>query len=250
MTRAKDPAAARRMVDRGETRARNVILIMTGVGILCLSFWITVLVIDTGAENRPSDVSLADVPLTNQDGSPRNARANKVSDLPPAPIVPTFSVGWDGIEGLNALNMGPGPTGGGNLALSLVATKDSGRHRLGIAFAGMPANRMVHATIWLKAPPGTRTQIEARDGVEPGHGPRNVGSATFELSPPKILSSDGNMQAGIQPGPSNWVNIPVDMTSSNGVFVIYVGFLGPGNAPTFSGSGEQMIFGGIELTVS
>jgi hypothetical protein len=246
----KHPTAALRAVNRGETLARNVILVMTGLGILCLSFWITVIVIDTGAEKRPSDVSLADVPATNEDGSPRSTRANKVSDLPAPPIVPTVSVGWDGIEGLNALNMGPGPTGGGNLALSLVATKDSGRHRLGIAFVGMPANRMVHATIWLKAPPGTRAIIEARDGVEAGRGARNVGGATFEISPPKILSSDGNVQAGIQAGPTNWVNIPVDMKSNDGVFVIYVGFLGPGNAPTFSGSGQQMIFGGIELTVS
>jgi hypothetical protein len=246
---AKDPTAARRTVDRGETRARNVILIMTGLGILCLSFWITVIVIDTGAEKRASDVSLAEVPLTNEDGSPRNARATKVSDLPPPPVVATYTFGWDGIDGLNALNMGPGPTGGGNLALSLVATKDGGRHRLGIAFAGMPANRTVRATLWLKAPPGTRAQIEARDGVDPGRGPRNVGSATFELSPPRILSSGGNVQAAIQAAASNWVNIPIDMKSNDGVFVIYVGFLGPGNSPVFSGGGEHMIFGGIELTV-
>ena len=244
MIGVKDPTAARRTVARGETLARNVILVMTGLGILCLSFWITVIVIDTGADKRPTDVNLADVPLTNEDGSLRNTRQTKVSDLPPAPIVPTVSVAWDGIEGLNAMNMGPGPTGGGNQALSLVATKDGGRHRLGIAFAGIPPNRMIHANIWLKAPPGTRTQIDARDGVEPGYGPRNVGGATFELAPPKVLSSNGNIQAGIRAGPSNWVNIPVDMTSSNGVVVIYVGFLGGG------GSGEQMIFGGIELTVS
>jgi len=232
----------------GDSLGRNVVLFLTGLGVLCLSFWITLTVIDTGAEIRPSDVRLADVPLTNNDGSPRSAQATKMPDLPPPPTGFPFSVAWDGIEGLNALNMGPGPTGGGNVALSLVATRDSGRHRLGLAFVGVPVNRPIRATAWIKAPRGTRIDVSVRDGEELGHAARNSGSAALDLSPPKVLASSGNVRASIEAGPSNWVKVPIEMPSSDGVFVIYLGLLGPDNAASFSGTGEQMIFGGIEMT--
>jgi hypothetical protein len=39
------------------------------------------------------------------------------------------------------------------------------------------------------------------------------------------------------------------MSSSNGVCVLYFGLLGPGDSANFRGTGQQMIFGGIELTV-
>jgi hypothetical protein len=232
-----------------DSAGRNVILALTGLGILCLSFWITLIVLDTGAEKRPADVLLADVPLTNGDGSPRNTQASKVADLPTAPTGFKFSVAWDGIDGLNAMTMGPGPTGGGNLALSLVATRDNGRHRLGIVFVGLPAKRPIRATAWIKAPPGTRIGVNVRDGQEIGHTARNSGEATLDLSPPKVLASSGNVHAAAVEGPSKWTKVPIEMPSSDGVFVIYFGLLGPGNASTFSGTGEQMIFGGIEVTV-
>jgi hypothetical protein len=232
----------------GDTLARKMILSMAGAGVLCLSFWITLILIDSGAQYRPGDVNLANVPLTNEDGSRRDTLSSKLSDLPHPPIVPTLSIGWDGIEGLNALIMGPGPTGGGNLALSLIATRDNGRHRLGITFAGLPAKQTVHAIIWLKALSGTRVIVEVRDGIEPGRGPSNIGMAMLDLSGLKVLALNGNIHTEIGIGPSNWVKIPVDMPSSDGVFVIYLGLLGSGNAAVFRGGGEQMIFGGIEIT--
>jgi hypothetical protein len=231
-----------------ETPGYKAVLFLTGLGILCLSFWITLTIIDTAAEYRPRDVRLADVPLTIRDGSPRNTHPSKVSDLPPAPTGFSFGVAWDGIDGMNALSMGPGPIGG-NQALSLIATRDSGRHRVGIAFVGVPANRPLRATAWVKAPPGMRINIDVRDGTPLGQVPHNSGSLFLDLSPAKVLASSGNVHASIEAGPSNWTKIPVQMTSSDGVFVIYVGLLGPGDTPTFSGAGEQMIFGGIEITV-
>jgi hypothetical protein len=237
------------MTGMGDSQGRNAVLFLTGLGVLCLSFWITLTIIDSGAENRPSDVQLADVPLTNNDGSPRSARASTMPDLPPAPAGFRFSVAWDGIEGLNALIMGVGPTGGGNRALSLVATRDSGRHRLGIAVVGVPVNRPIRATTWIKAPRGTRIGVDVRDGEELGHAARNTGSAALDLSPRKVLAASGNVRASVEAGPGDWVKIPIEMSSSDGVFVIYLGLLGPGNAPNFSGAGEQMIFGGLEITV-
>jgi hypothetical protein len=232
-----------------DTLPRNAILFIAGLGVVCLSFWITLIIIDGRAEYRAGDVRLADAPLTNEDGSPRSTRASKISDLFHPPILPSFAAGWDGLEGLNAVVMGPGPTGGGNLAVSLVATRDAGRHRLGLFIARIPPNRPLHATAWIKAPQGTHIAIDARDGQDPGHPAPHVGTAVLELSPPKVLASSGNMHTAIGAGPSDWVKIPVEVPSSNGVLVIYFGLLGPGNAPEFGGSGESMIFGGIELTV-
>jgi hypothetical protein len=233
----------------GESLARNVILGMAGVGIVCLSFWITLTLIDSRAQYYASDVRLADVPLTNLDGSLRSARATKLSDLPAPPAVAPFSAGWDGIEGLNALILGAGPTGGGNQALSLVATRDNGRHRLGISFAGFPTNRPVHAIAWIKAPPGTRVSVDARDAETPGHPSQNGGWAATEVSPPKLLGSRGNLHATIGPGPSNWAKMQIDLPSSNGVFVIYLNLLAPPNSARGGGADLQIIFGGIELTV-
>lgn len=235
-----DRATPARPIPRmNDAFARHIILFMAGVGVLCLSFWITLTIIDTRGQFHASDVRLADVPLTNQDGSPRSGRLSKISDLPNPPAVQSFHLGWDGLQGINALIVGPGPTGGGNLAVSLVATRDPGPHRLGLAIVGLPANRPVHAIAWIKAPPATRIDVDVRDGKESGHGPRNTGTATLELSPPKLLASNGNVHTEIKVGPNDWAKIPIDMPSSNGVCVIYFGLLAPG---------EQMIFGGLELT--
>jgi hypothetical protein len=241
----KRAVPVRPMAGSSDSMARHVILAMAGIGVLCLSFWITLIIIDSRGENGAGDVRLADVPLTNLDGSPRRARPSTVADLPAPPTASKFGAGWDGIQGLNALIMGPGPIGGGHLALSLVATPGNGPHRVGIALGGLPANRMVHAVAWIKAPAGTRVSIDVRDGEEPGHGPRNSGSAAIEVSPPNLLASSGNLHAVPTPGPNNWVKVQVDLPSSNGVFVVYFGLLG---SPNVRNVDAQMILGGLELT--
>lgn len=228
-----------------DSLGRHAILVLTGLAILGLSFGITLAVIDR-AENRRSDVRLADVPSTDRDGSPRSARDSSVADLPPAPAGSGFSIAWDGIEGLNALAMGP--PGGGYRALSLVATRDNGRHRLGLAFLGVPADRPIRATAWIKAPKGTRIDVDVRGGAELGHETHDSGSVVFDLSARKVVTSSGNVRASAEAGPNDWVKVRIEMPSSDGVFVTYLGLLGPGDAAVFGGAGEQMIFGGVEVT--
>ncbi len=227
---------------------RSAGLFLAGLAVLCLSFWIALTLIDSADESAGHDVSLADVPLTNDDGSSRNARPSTVPDLPAPPSGLPFRAVWDGVDGVNALIMGPGPTGGGNLALSLVATRDSGRHRIGVAFVGVPVNRPIRVVAWIKAPQGTRINVDVRDGNQGGRGSRNIGSIVFDLSSMKVLASSGNARASIETGPRNWVKVPIEMSSGDGVFVIYVGLLGPGDNPIFAGSREQMIFGGLEIS--
>ena len=232
----------------GGSLGRSASIFLAGLAVLCLSFWITLTLIDNADERVGHDVSLADVPLTNDDGSPRIARASTVPDLPAPPSGLPFRAVWDGIDGLNALIMGPGPTGGGNLALSLVATRDNGRHRIGLAVVGVPPNRPIRVTAWVKAPQGTHVSIDLRDGEQRGRGPRNSGAAILDLSSAKILAASGNARASIEAGPGHWVKVPVEMVSSDGLFVIYLSLLGPGDSASFGGSREQMIFGGIEIT--
>jgi hypothetical protein len=235
------------MTGMGGSLGRSAGLFLVGLAVLCLSFWLTLTLIDNADDHVGRDVSLADVPLTNDDGSPRNTRASTVRDLPAPPSGP-FGAVWDGIDGVNALIMGPGPTGGGSLALSLVATRDSGRHRIGLAFVGIPSNRPIRVTAWIKAPQGTRVGVDVRDGEQRGRAPRNSGSAVVDLSAPKVLAASGNARVAIEAAAGNWVKIPVDMSSSDGVLVLYLGLLGPGDSAAFGGGREQIILGGVEIT--
>jgi hypothetical protein len=226
----------------GGSVGRIIGFVAAGAGVVLLSFWVTLTLID---EMQPGDVNLVDVPLTNDDGSPRVSKASDIRDLPPAPSGSSFRMAWDGIEGLNAVVMGPGPTGSGNAALSLVATRNAGRHRLGVQFVGLPANRPLRLTAWIKAPQGTRLGVDVRDGKGE---PQNQGNAAIDLARGAVLASTGPVRLSIETAPLDWVKVPIETRSADGVIVIYLGLLGPGNATTFTGNGEQMILGDLELT--
>ncbi len=224
---------------------RQAGLFLAGLTVLILSFWGTLTLIDSMAGG---DVSLADVPQTNEDGTPRITRRSTLDDLPPAPSGYPFSVAWDGIDGLNVVVMGTGPTSVGSPAVSLVATQDTGRHRLGLQLVGVPANRAVRVTTWIKAPQGTRVNIDIRDGKAKGGEPQNSGSAAIDPWPGTVVASAGNVRASTEAGPGDWVKVAMQMRSADGVVVIYVSLMGPGDATAFSGSGQQVIFGGIDVT--
>jgi hypothetical protein len=223
---------------------RGAALLLSSLAVLGLSFWASLTLIDTSRES--GDVRLADVPLLNEDGTPRSTRSSIVLDLPPPASGSSFSVAWDGIDGLNALVLGPAPAGGKQLALSLVATRDTGRHRLGLQLVRLPTNRPIRMVAWIKVAAGTHIGVDARDGKPQGS--QNFGSAMFETSPPAVIVATGNARAAIESGPEGWVKIPVEMQTADGVIVIYFGLLGPGNSPAFSGIGEHLIYGGIEVT--
>jgi hypothetical protein len=211
-----------------------------------MSFGITLALIDSG-DRGSADISLADVPLTNDDGSPRGARASVVGDLP----APPSGVGWDGIDGLNARIVGPSPIADGGMAFSLVATRGAGRHRLGVQLVGVPANRPIRAVAWVKVAPGTRVGVNIRDGRPRGGGESaNSGAAVFDPPAHKVVSNAGNVQASIEPGPGDWQKLVIAMRSADGVVVMYVGLLGAGDAAEFAGQGQHMMFGGTEIAAN
>lgn len=228
--------------------ARRTGLIVAGLAVLGLSFGITLTILDSMDQGDP-DISPADVPLNDDDGTPRNSRVSTVRDLPPPPSGFPFGVGWDGVDGLNVRVIGPAPIRGGSLLLSLVATRGAGLHRMGLQLVGIPANRMIEVTLWVKAPQGTRINIDARDGKSAG-GLQNTGTAAFDLSRRALLASTGTIRAALEPGPADWMKVLVRMKSADGAVVIYLGLLGPEGNAVFSGEGQHFIFGGIEFSAS
>jgi hypothetical protein len=227
----------------GGSVGRIVGFIFAGAGVLLLSFWVTLTLIDS---TIPADVALAAVPLTNEDGTPRATRRSTMRDLPPAPTGYPFGVGWDGIDGLNVQLMGPGPVNADNAALSLLATQDAGRHRLGLQFVGVPPNRPVRLTVWVKAPQGTHINVDVRDGKSGDAQTR--GSVVLDASNGTVLGSNGTVQAATQAGHADWVKVQLQMQSGDGLVVLYLGLLNSSGADSFGGNGEQVIFGGIEFT--
>src|SRR5467141_3899053 len=92
---------------------RNAGLVAAGAGVLGLSFWITLIIIDSTdlmrrGSSRSVDPQITDVPLTNEDGTPRRSRFSVISDLPPIPASPPAGAAvWDGLDGLNAKIIAP-----------------------------------------------------------------------------------------------------------------------------------------------
>jgi hypothetical protein len=205
------------------------------------------LAIIDGADQSVGEINLAEVPWTDDDGTPRTAHASSLRDLPP-PSSASFGAGWDGIDGLNARVVGPPPMSGGSLALSLVATKASGRHRLGLMLSGVPANIPVRAIAWVKVPEGARVSVDYRDGKLQGGEPANNGAALFDPAALKIISSSGSLKPSLARGPGDWQKLALDaIRSADGLLVIYVSLIGVSGNEVFSGEGQHMIFGGLEL---
>jgi hypothetical protein len=106
-------------------------------------------------------------------------------------------------------------------------------------------------TIWFSAPAGTRIAIDVRDGLGTDGAPHNQGTAAFDLSNRALLASSGRIQgAAAEAEPGDWIKVSAQMSSSDGQMVVYIGLLGPNNSGIFSGTGERMIFGGVELSVA
>src|SRR5262249_43564052 len=140
----------------------------------------------------------------------RAVRPISVRELPQVPPGAPYPVGWDGIEGLDAKIVGAAPIPGGGALLSLVATRNAGRHRLGMGFSGMPPGQPMQATAWVKVPTGTYVSMDIRDTQ--GSGPSR-GTFTFDPRSLKTLSSAGPVKTSLQAGPGEWTKITLQVAS-------------------------------------
>src|SRR5262249_30659179 len=77
----------REMPGMAGSAGRGVKLIIAGGAVLCLSFWTTLALID-GTDQPVREIKLIEVPLTDDDGTPRVAHASSIRDLPLASAQP------------------------------------------------------------------------------------------------------------------------------------------------------------------
>src|SRR5262249_14531580 len=133
---------------------------------------------------------------------------------------------WDLIDGLNAEVIERPVVVAGQPILRLVAV-GAGRHQLGAHFDRLTAERVYRATAWIKAGPGVRVGIEARDAVDSLTGkPSNYGIAWFNPVGRSVLDSTGDIIAsGVEAAEDDWVKVWVDLRTGNGSIYILIGLL-------------------------
>ena len=139
--------------------------------------------------------------------------------------------------------------------LQLVAAGANGRsdirHALGGRFGGLAPGGIYRAVAWVKAEPGVRVMIEARDSIDSHTGnASNYGLARFDLAAPTVLNSAGDILAsGVEAAADGWLKVWVDLRSRDGQMFALLGLLeGRNNRHVFIAAGQRVIFGGFEIS--
>ena len=179
------------------------------------------------------------------------AQTTDIAELPALPESSTAPNGWDLIEGLNAEVLQGSAVVGGQHILRLVAVGADRRHALGAGFGDLAPGGIYRATAWVKAEPGVRVMIEARDSFDPHTGkPSNYGVAQFDLAARSVVNSNGDIFAsGVEAAVDDWVKVWVDLRSTDGQIFALIGLLeGPNNQHVFNAAGQSVIFGGFGIS--
>jgi adhesin HecA-like repeat protein len=177
-------------------------------------------------------------------------KVTNISELPPLPESSSAPNRWDLIEGLHAEEVQGSAVVPGQHILRLVAAGADGRHALGVRFGDLVPGGIYRATAWVKAAPGVRVMIEARDSVDPNTGkPSNYGVAQFDLAARSVINSTGDIIAsGVEAATDDWVKVWVDLRSSDGQMFALIGLLeGRNNRHVFTPADQSVIFGGFEI---
>ena len=174
------------------------------------------------------------------------AEQTALADLQP----PTASgLAWIGIQGLNAEVEAADPIVAGRPILRLVAVPTEGRHYLAGQSTTLDKNRVYRITAWVKAAPGVKVEIEARDGINPRDGqPVNYGTAIFDPAARTVSTASGGLKdRGVEPGPGEWKKIWIDLKTADGQLVLAFGIIS-GDRKFFKGDGRVgLTFGGIDI---
>ena len=158
---------------------------------------------------------------------------------------------WDLIEGLNVREASGREMTPARPILRLVAVGADGRHALGGRFGGLAPGGVYRATTWIKAEPGVRVMIEARDSFEPNtEKPSNYGVAQFNLSTRSVVNSTGDiLDSGVETAGDGWEKLWVDLRSRDGQMFVLIGLLeGSNNRHVFRAAGQEVTFGGFEIS--
>jgi hypothetical protein len=191
------------------------------------------------------------VRTSSQVSSPVRTQVTNISELPALPEFPAGPDRWDLIDGLSAESVEESAVVSGQRILRLVAVGADGRHALGARFHGLAPGGAYRAIAWVKAEPRIRVMIETRDSRDPQTGkPSNYGVARFNPADPSILDSTGDILAsGMEVAADEWVKLWVDLRSKDGQLFVLLGLLeGPNNRHVFKAAGQEMTFGGFEIS--
>ena len=174
-----------------------------------------------------------------------------IGELPPLSDSTFGPDRWDLIDGLSAEAVEQAVVVSGQRILRLVAVGADGRHVLGVRFGDLVPSGIYRATAWIKAEPGVRVMIEARDSVEANTGkPSNYGVAQFDLAARSAVNSTGDIiSSGAEAATDDWVKVWVDFRSSDGQIFALIGLLeGSNNRHVFTPAGQSVMFGGFEIS--
>jgi hypothetical protein len=179
------------------------------------------------------------------------AQATDIGELPPLSESPFGPDRWDLIDGLSAGAVEQPVVVAGQRILRLVAVGADGRHALGVRFGSLVPGGVYHAVTWVKAEPGVRVMIEARDSLEPDTGkPSHYGVARADLTARSIIDSTGDILAsGVEAAGDEWVKVWVNLRSRDGEVFVSIGLLeGRNNQHVFTATGQSVIFGGFQIS--
>lgn len=177
-------------------------------------------------------------------------RETAMADLPDLPR----AVRWDLVMGLNAepVNTPAVVSGQKPLQLTAVPTKDSDaqdRHAVALEFSGLKPGGVYRATVWVKSA-NTNIQVQVRDSqdAQTGKSP-DEGEVQFNLETGSTTAVDGNLLAqGLDTTTDGWNKAWVDLKSADGSVFVLLGLLEEGGTgDTFTGTGEHVLLGGIEV---
>jgi hypothetical protein len=240
---------------------RSIAVSVVYAAVLLLSYKYLVPDDMKAAASRAAQVaSLLNLPLTSITSTAE--QVTNISELPPLPQSSSAPNRWALIEGLNAKVVRDWREGvnktyysvseviSGEPILRLVAVGFDRRHALGAHFGDLVPGEIYRVVAWLKAEPGVRVMIEARDSFEPNtEKPSNYGVARFDLADRSVITSNGDINAsGVEAAADEWVKVWVGLRSRDGqIFASIVPLEGRNNRDVFTPAGQRVIFGGFEI---
>ena len=179
-------------------------------------------------------------------------RRTRLSELPPL----QGAAHWDLIWGLNAREIEGQRVVSDHPILQLTAVHtnertEQHRHALSECIGGLTPGGTYRVVLWVKPMTITNVQLHLRDSVraETGVMPVNEGEARYNLSSSSVAMVNGLFSPGVKPDSGGWQKIWADITTADGIIFAYLGMLSPaGNSHVFDGDGEQVLFGGIEIS--
>jgi hypothetical protein len=178
-------------------------------------------------------------------------RPTPLSELPPLPERARWDLVWglrvEAIESERPVASHP------VLRLTAVHTNDPAvqhRHALSECIDGLVAGGAYRVSLWVKSIDGTNVQLHLRDsiGAEAGR-PGSEGEARYSLLSSSAMTINGLPSAGVALEAGGWRKVWADITTNDGRIYVLLGLLRKSdNTHAYEGNGEQLLFGGIEVS--